>query len=49
MSNILTQNLWFFIWHFLKSYKIYAFTAAFLSMLTGLWSPFGNASILHLG
>ncbi len=48
MNNALSQNLWSFIWHFLKAYKGFAIAFACLAMLTGLWSPFTSLLIQHM-
>jgi ATP-binding cassette subfamily B protein len=42
MNNILSPNLWSFIWHFLQKYKRIAVVFAMVAMFSGLWAPLNS-------
>ena len=48
MNNILSSNLWLFIWHFLKPYKRVVVIYICLSMLAGCWGPFNSMLIKYI-
>ncbi len=48
MDTSLPQNLWAFIWHFLKMHKLFAAFFILLGMITGLWAPFNSLLIKHM-
>ena len=41
------QNLWSFIWHFLKPYKSAVVVFICLAMLAGCWGPFNSLLIKY--
>lgn len=41
----MNYNLWSFIWHFLKPYKIAVFTFIAIAVLAGCWNPFNSLLI----
>ncbi len=45
MNNLLSQNLWSFIWHFLKPYKNVCIVYVSLALLAGCWGPFNSMLI----
>ena len=45
MNNQLSQNLWSFIWHFLKPYKGTVVIYVSIAMLAGCWGPFNSILI----
>lgn len=48
MNKVISQNLWFFIWHFLKSYKAIILVFISITALTGLWSPVNSLLIKYI-
>ena len=48
MNNALSQNLWHFIWYFLKPYKRIVVIYICLAMLAGCWGPFNSILIKHI-
>ncbi len=48
MKNLLSQNLWSFIWHFLKPYKHIVVIYVCTAFLAGFWGPFNSLLIKHL-
>jgi ATP-binding cassette subfamily B protein len=42
MNNVLSKNLWSFVWHFLKSYKYIVIIYVCIAMLSGCWGPFNS-------
>ena len=47
-TTYLPQNLWSFIWHFLKIYKLPAAIFILLAMITGLWPPLNSLLLKHM-
>ncbi|HUX78871.1 MAG TPA: ABC transporter ATP-binding protein [Alphaproteobacteria bacterium] len=45
MNNVLSQNLWSFIGHFLKPYKNVCIIYVSLALLAGCWAPFNSMLI----
>ncbi len=45
MNNVLPQNLWSFMGHFLKPYKSVCILYVCIAMLAGCWSPFNSMLI----
>ncbi|MDZ4322868.1 MAG: ABC transporter transmembrane domain-containing protein, partial [Alphaproteobacteria bacterium] len=48
MNNVLSQNLWSFIGHFLKPYKNVCVAYVSLAMLAGCWGPFNSMLIKYM-
>ncbi|PWU08095.1 MAG: ABC transporter ATP-binding protein [Verrucomicrobia bacterium] len=48
MSRTLPKQLLPFIWHFLKGYKFFVVTFAFLALLTGSWAPLNSILIKYM-
>lgn len=48
MNNVLSQNLWSFIGHFLKPYKKVCIVYISLAMLAGCWGPFNSMLIKYM-
>jgi ATP-binding cassette subfamily B protein len=48
MNNELSQNLWSFVWHFLKPYKRTVVLYVCLSMFAGCWGPFNSMLIKYM-
>ncbi len=48
MKKQLQQNLWPFIWHFLKAYKPYIVLFVILAMATGIWAPVNSILIKNI-
>lgn len=48
MNKKVEQNLWSFIWHFLKPYKGFVFSFIFLAIIAGSWGPFNNLLIKYI-
>ena len=48
MNNFLSQNLWTFIWHFLKPYKAVVAVYVCLALLAGCWGPFNSLLIKYM-
>ncbi len=48
MNNMLSQNLWSFVWHFLKPYKRIVVIYICLAMLAGFWGPFNSMLIKYM-
>lgn len=42
MNNILSKNLWSFVWNFLKPYKQIVIIYVCIAMLSGCWGPFNS-------
>jgi len=45
MNNLLSQNLWLFVWHFLKPYKTVVVIFVCIAFLAGCWGPFNSMLI----
>jgi ATP-binding cassette subfamily B protein len=45
MNNVLSQNLWSFMGHFLKPYKSVCIVYVCIAMLAGCWGPFNSMLI----
>ena len=48
MNNLLSQNLWSFIWHFLKPYKHIVLIYTCIALLAGCWGPFNSMLIKYM-
>jgi ATP-binding cassette subfamily B protein len=48
MNNLLSQNLWSFVWQFLKPYKRIVVIYVCLAMLAGCWGPFNSMLIKYM-
>ncbi|MBP9691799.1 MAG: ABC transporter ATP-binding protein [Alphaproteobacteria bacterium] len=48
MNNVLPQNLWSFMGHFLKPYKGVCVLYVCIALLAGCWSPFNSMLIKHM-
>lgn len=48
MNIPLTQNLWSFIWYFLKGYKRFITPFVCLAMMTGFWAPLNSWLIKYI-
>lgn len=48
MNDSLPQNLWSFIWHFLKPYRNIVAVYICLAMLAGFWGPFNSLLIKYI-
>lgn len=48
MNNVLPQNLWSFMGHFLKPYKSVCIFYICIALLAGCWSPFNSMLIKHM-
>lgn len=48
MNNSLSQNLWSFVWHFLKPYKRIVILYVCIAMLAGCWGPFNSMLIKYI-
>jgi len=48
MNNILPQNLWAFVWHFLKPYRVIVVIYVSLALLAGCWGPFNSMLIKYM-
>jgi ATP-binding cassette subfamily B protein len=48
MNNLLSQNLWSFIWHFLKPYKHIVLIYIGIALLAGCWGPFNSMLIKYM-
>lgn len=48
MNSWLQQNLWSFIWHFLKPYKGIVVIYVCIALLAGCWGPFNSMLIKHM-
>jgi ATP-binding cassette subfamily B protein len=45
---MLSKNIWYFIWHFLKPYKKIIIVYIFLATLAGCWGPFNSMLIKYM-
>lgn len=48
MNNLLSQNLWSFIGHFLKPYKHIVLIYTCIALLAGCWGPFNSMLIKYM-
>jgi ATP-binding cassette, subfamily B, bacterial len=48
MNTFLSQNLWSFVWQFLKPYKRIVVIYVCLAVLAGCWSPFNSMLIKYM-
>lgn len=48
MQSSLPKNLWSFVWHFLKSYKIFVIFYILMATLAGFWGPFNSLLIKNI-
>src|SRR3989338_5227626 len=48
MNNMLSQNLWSFIWQFLKPYKRVVLIYVCLAVCAGFWGPFNSILIKYM-
>jgi ATP-binding cassette subfamily B protein len=47
-NNLLPQNLYSFILHFLKPYKITSVVFVCFGLMAGFWGPFNSMLIKHI-
>ena len=48
MNNVLSQNLWSYIWQFLRPYKSIVVIYVSLALLAGCWGPFNSMLIKYM-